>query len=189
MSIFEYAVVLLSVVLGLALTQLLTSIAVLLRAGRRVRWSVTYCMWLVLTLTLVLDMWTSLWLLKGQASWSIGILVFALFQCSSIYLLAHLMTPETAGESEVDLWDYHRANRRLYLAPVIAYDIGGILMNLLVLPPSALVSISTWAFVVPVTLVLLLAWWLSGAWVQRLAAGFMLAVMLVYFTFFFSSIG
>lgn len=189
MSIFEYVMVLLSVVLSLALTQLLTSIGALLRAGARVRWSVTYGMWLVLTLMLVLDMWTSLWLLHDRQQWNIGTLVFVLFQCSSIYLLAHLMTPESTGEGEIDLWDYHLRHRRLYLAPVIAYDFAGIIMNLVVLPASALVSMSTWVFVVPVTVLLVLAWWLPNAWVQRVATGAMLAAMLVYFAFFFSSIG
>jgi hypothetical protein len=194
MSIFEYVMVLLSVVLSLSLTQLLTTIGLLLRAGRRVRWSVTYAMWLVLTLALVFDMWTSLWLLHERQSWSLGILVFVLLQCASIYLFAYLMTPEDKGPGEsgggtIDLWDYHVRNRRLYLAPVIAYDFAGMVMNLLVLPKSVLVDLSTWVFVVPVTILLMLAWWLPHAWVQRIATAAMLGTMLVYFTFFFSSIG
>ena len=191
MSVFEYVMVLLSVVLGLALTQLLTSLAELLRAGRRVRWSLTYAMWMLLTLALVLDMWTSLWLMRDQPHWKIGTLVFVLFQCSSVFLLAHLMTPRGVadGEGQIDLWNYHLANRRLYLAPVIAYDLAGIVMNLVVLPASALVSLSTWIFIVPVTALLMFAWWLPNAWIQRLAACAMLLAMLVYFSFFFSSIG
>jgi len=189
MSIFEYVMVLLSVVLGLALTQLLINLADLLRAGERVRWSLTYATWMLLTLALVLDMWTSLWLLHEQPRWNIGVLVFVLFQCSSIFLLAHLMTPHGTGEGGTDLWEFHLANRRLYLAPVIAYDLAGIVMNLLVLPASALVSLSTWMFVVPVTILLMLAWWLPWTWLQRAATGAMLLAMLTYFAFFFSSIG
>jgi hypothetical protein len=190
MSVFEYVMVLLSVVLSLALTQLLLSLAELVRAGRKVRWSATYVMWMLLTLALVLDMWTSLWLLRDQTRWHIGTLVFVLFQCSSIYLLAHLMTPREAEvEAGIDLWDFHLRNRRLYLAPVIAYGLAGIVMNLVLLPASQLVNISTWIFVVPVTVVLVIAWWRPEAWIQRVTTGGILAAMLVYFAFFFSSIG
>lgn len=46
MTIFEYFMVLLSVMLSLALAQLVTGIGELLRARPFVRWSFSYALWL-----------------------------------------------------------------------------------------------------------------------------------------------
>jgi hypothetical protein len=50
-------------------------------------------------------------------------------------------------------------------------------------------DIANYAFLLPVTVLLGLAWWFENVWVQRVAATTMVVLMLVYFTLFFGSIG
>ena len=59
MSIFEYFLVLFSVVLSLGLTHLATGMGELIRARRLVKWSLPHLLWVALTITSTMDLWSS----------------------------------------------------------------------------------------------------------------------------------
>jgi hypothetical protein len=188
-SIFEYVMILISVVLSLGLTQVLTGAAELVRAHGLVRWSLTYCLWLVAALAFVLDMWASMWLLHDTPRWPILSLLFSLLSASTVYLLTVLLIPSRIGDGPIDLWQFHLDNRRLTLLAALGYCVAGFVMNLLVLPPAEMGNVANFTFIVPIALALGLAWWTPNRWVQRIAPVFVVGMMVLYFAAFFESIG
>lgn len=189
MTIFEYFMVLLSVMLSLALAQLVTGVGELMRARGLVRWSFGYVLWLAIGFLLVLDWWTSLWLVRGIAHWQLITLVFLLLQASTIYLYILWLVPKAIGDAEIGLDDFVLANRRLFLIGFGGYCICGGITNATVLPPEARMDVANYAILAPMLALAGLVWWSSNRWVQWLAPLAILALMIAYFAYYFRTIG
>ena len=189
MTLFEYLMVLLSVVLSLALAQLATGFGELVRAASRVRWSAAYGLWMLLGLGLVIDLWTSLWLVRGVERWGLVTLVFMLLQCLTIYLYVLWLLPREIGEREIDLWRHLLETRGLFLAALACNLIAGAAMNLLILPPGEMGDLANFA-IIPIALLLTgLAWRLENRWLQRIVPLILVALMLLNFAVHFPTIG
>lgn len=187
MSLFEYFMVLVSVVLSLALAHLVAGLGELVRSRANVRWSVSYVLWMAVALCLVLDLWTSLWLVRDAARWNIVSVVFVLLTTVTVYLYVHWLLPRDPG-AKVDLSRYTVENRRLFLGALIAYLVSGGVMNVTILPPGAF-DLANFAFL-PVGIALVgAAWWFEACWVQRIVSAMMLVLMAIYFATFFQTIG
>lgn len=93
MSEFEYITVLLSILIGLGVTQLLSGIARLVRDGRAL-WPAWWVMVIVATLLLGnVQVWWASFIWRHQTSWTFfGYLSF-LVQPVILYLLAYLVLP------------------------------------------------------------------------------------------------
>lgn len=189
MTIFEYFMVLLSVVLSLALAQLVTGVGELIRARGAVRWSFAYVLWLVHGFMMVLDWWTSLWLVRGVASWPLVTIVFMLLQAAMISLYVLWLLPRQVSEAPIDLGDYLLANRRLFLGAFLGYCVSGGITNIMILPPEARMDIANYVTLTPALVLLALAWWSHNRWVQRIVPAALLVLMLGYFAFYFQTIG
>ncbi|MDF7775224.1 hypothetical protein P1X14_08200 [Sphingomonas sp. AOB5] len=189
MTIFEYFMVLLSVMLSLALAQLVTGAGELIRARGLVRWSFGYALWLVIGFLLVLDWRTSLWLVRGVGQWRLVTLVFMLLQASTIYLYVLWLVPKGAGDSEIDLRDYLVTNRRLFLTAFGIYCVLGWITNVMILPPEAMMDLANYATLGPALALTVLAWVTSNRWVHRLVPVAVLGMMIAYFALYFQTIG
>lgn len=117
MTPFEYLLLFAAIILGLAITDLATSIHRLLAAGRRVRWD-----WLAPMAALVafLKIVTQWWSWYGVAKIAAG-LTFEMFlgvlaASVLLFLLAAAALPDDFGEQAVDLRQYYaRVSRRYWL--------------------------------------------------------------------------
>jgi hypothetical protein len=188
MTIFEYFMVLLSVVLSLALAQLITGVGELVRARGKVRWSVTYLLWLVVTFAMIIDYWASLWLVRGIPSWTLVALVFLLLPAAMMFLSILWLLPRHIGDEPIDLAEHLLSERRLFLGALIAYFVCGGVTNVLILPPGEF-DFANFA-ILPVALMIAgSAWWSPRTWVQRAAPMVMLALLAAYFSVYFTTIG
>ena len=79
MDAFNYLWVMVSIVLGLGLTQLFAGIGNLVQIRRRVKLYWLHSLWVLLLVGLHLHMWWSFWALRGIADWSYGAFVYILF--------------------------------------------------------------------------------------------------------------
>jgi hypothetical protein len=189
MSVFEYFLILFSVVLSLALTQLITGIGELVRARPTVRWTIGYALWLTIGFSLIIDLWTSLWLVRTVPKWSLATLVFLLFQASSIFLYILWLLPRSGRQEQVDLREHALQERRLYLAAFAGYVLAGVTTNITILPKEALMDWANYTILPPALVLTALAWWLPNRWVQLLVPAALQGLMIAYFILYFPTVG
>jgi hypothetical protein len=96
---FEYLSVMISIVLGLGVTQLLTGLGQLVRARHEVRLYLPTLLWMLSLLAVHVQSWWSSFGLRNQAEWSFGTFALVLLQPMLLFLLAALLTPELDGQA------------------------------------------------------------------------------------------
>lgn len=188
MTIFEYILVLLSVILGLAVTQLATGVGELIRSRKAVTWSLPYVLWLMFCFLTILDVWASSWLLRTDARWNLLSVLLVLGISLAIYLATLWIVPRHIGDEPIDLGNYMDRERRYFLGALIAYCLLGIVVNLYLLPTGHF-DWANYYISGPFTAALLCAWWSPHRWVQLAAPVIGLALYVIYFAVYFPSIG
>jgi hypothetical protein len=117
MDAFSYLSVLLSIILGLAITQLLQGFGQMLQGRERVRWHWPSVLWMVSLLLIYVQSWWAMFGLRDVKVWTFGAFAVVLLQTILEYLLAALLVPPAAPE--VDLRAHYFAQRRPFFATLI----------------------------------------------------------------------
>jgi hypothetical protein len=105
-NLFEFLMVLVSIIVGLGLAELLTGVARLLRARGTTRY---YWVHGVLTTTIfvaLLQQWWEAWGLRAVPQWSFLALVLMLAGPTCLFLISHLLFPEVTPEVDVEEYYY-----------------------------------------------------------------------------------
>jgi hypothetical protein len=111
--------VLLSIILGLAITQILLGCRALLLARERVRFGAPTLIWCVVLLVLFAQGWWSMFGLRDHATWTFGEFAVILLQVILQYLLAAIVLPEVPATGEVDLPRHYAKQQRWFFAIAI----------------------------------------------------------------------
>lgn len=180
MSIFEYVMVLVSVVLSLGLAKVLESHAGLLQLKARVKWSATYLVWLALIILFQIDLWASLWLVHTAEVWTWPSIAGALLAAMALFYAAVLAAPRVEAEETIDLWAFHLANRRWYVGAAAAYGLIGGYLNATVL--GAHFTMANFTSILPILGLMIVVIVFSNRWIQRIVPVIILAVLLFYFS-------
>jgi hypothetical protein len=98
MDAFNYLTVMVSIVLGLGLTQLFAGIGNLVQIRRRVKRFWLHDLWVLLLIVLHLHMWWSFWGLRAVPRWNYGTFVYVLFGPAMLVIASHIIIPELLGE-------------------------------------------------------------------------------------------
>lgn len=120
MDAFTYLSVLLSIVLGLALTQILQGYRALLLARGRVRHSVTVLIWSGLLIAIVAQAWWASFGLRDRTHWDFVTFAIILAQMGLIYMGAAVVFPDMAGEGAVDLGEHWTKHHRAFFGFLLA---------------------------------------------------------------------
>lgn len=187
MTIFDYVMILLSVVISLGLARLLETHAQLMKHGRRVRWSPTYLLWLVVLLFAHIDIWASLWQVHDHARWSAADIGATLLACALLFYSAIFATPDMDGDGDIDLWAFHIDNRRRYLGALFGYMAVGAWLNVTLMREAF--STTNMTAALPTFAILTVAICIGNRWVQRLMPILTLALMAAYFARYLPAIG
>ncbi len=115
MDAFSYLSVLLSIILGLAITQVLQGIGQLLQLRSRVRSYWPWAVWMATLLLIYVQSWWAMFGLRNVALWTFGAFIVVLLQTVLEYLLAALLVPST-GEPQIDLRASYFAHERPFFA-------------------------------------------------------------------------
>jgi hypothetical protein len=91
---FSNLSVMVSIVLGLGLTQLFAGIGNLVQVRRRVKLCWLHSLWVPLLIVLHLHMWWSFWALRGVAEWTYAIFVYVIFGPGALVIASHITIPE-----------------------------------------------------------------------------------------------
>ena len=120
MDAFSYLSVLLSIILGLGLTQVLTAAGRLIRHRDRVRVHWLPLVWAAVLLVIYVQVWWSMYGLRLRGSWTFGAFTIVLAQTAALYLMAALALPEHVDEANGDLGVYFDTHHRWFFAVFLA---------------------------------------------------------------------
>ena len=103
MDAFSYLSVLLSIVIGLAITQVLQGYRSLLLSRARVRLYGPPLLWSALVLVFATQVWWASFGLEGHRNWTFVGFGVLLLQTVLLYMMAALILPDVPSEGPVDL--------------------------------------------------------------------------------------
>ena len=119
MDPFSYLSVLVSIILGLAVQQVLQGYRALILSRRRIRFYAPPLIWSVLIVAMVAQNWWASFDLAGRADWSFAVFATILGQTILIYMLAAIVLPDIPADQPIDLRDhYFREARAFFLISV-----------------------------------------------------------------------
>ena len=107
MDAFSYLSVLLSIILGLAVQQVLQGYRALILSRRRVRFYPLSIIWSVLILFIVVQHWWASFGLAERTEWSFLAFAVVLIQTGIIYMVAAIVLPDVPPTEPLDLKDHY----------------------------------------------------------------------------------
>ena len=131
MDAFSYLSVLLSIILGLAMTQILTAAGRMIRARERVTPYAPPIIWAGLLLVIDVQMWWSMFGYRTRTRWGFLEFLVILIQTIMAYMLAAVVLPEEIPAEGVRLRDYYERNSPWMFGFLIAIVVVSIIKELL----------------------------------------------------------
>lgn len=131
MSPFEYISVLLSVILGLAVTQVLQGYRSLLLSRTRVRRHWPTLIWSVLVLVFAGQSWWASFGLADREQWTFAVFLVLLVQMGLLYMLAAVILPDVPEGMDIDLPRHFEAQRRPFFATLLLLLLVSLLKDLM----------------------------------------------------------
>lgn len=106
-SAFEYTTVLISIILGLGITQILTSISEVIQDYSKVKIYWPHVIWIIFILFLHIQDWFILYQLKFLPYWSLPSIIFILLYPIVLFISARIIMPEKGDEFVHDLRSFY----------------------------------------------------------------------------------
>ena len=120
MDAFTYITVLLSIVLGLAITQVLLGFRGLILTRAKVKLYTPTLIWAVIALLVPIQAWWADFTMREHPNWTFFALLVIMLQAISIYMVAALVLPDIGGEKLVDLREHFFAHRSWFFGAQLA---------------------------------------------------------------------
>ncbi len=115
-SAFEYVTVLISIILGIGITQILTGIANLYQKIEKVKFYWPHILWISFVLTLHIQEWWVTYELKSYQPWRLPTFLFIMLYPINLFLLAKMLFPTRLKGKQIDLKIFYFKNyRRIFL--------------------------------------------------------------------------
>jgi hypothetical protein len=145
MSVFEFVTVVISLLLALAIGQLLLGVAGLVKNRGRVAPSPPLTLWLVFLFLLSLSLWWSQYDFL-DIEWTYLSFLYVVLGPTILFFLVALLVPDDPGGREVDLDRHFEAVRTVFLVLLLVYALvtwfdGPLLQGQPVLGPIGLVNV------------------------------------------------
>lgn len=131
MSEFDYLSVLISIILGLGITQLLSGLGRVVEQRRRDDLYGPSLVWFVVLLLAHIQTWWSFFALRAHGGWDFAEFLLVLLQPIGLYLLSVLALP-SAGAAPVGLKGWYFANRRAFFLLLLGCLVGSLARDLLI---------------------------------------------------------
>lgn len=123
MDSFTYISVLLSIVLGLAITQVLLGLRGLILTRAKVKLYSTTLIWAVIALLIPIQAWWADFSMRKNANWTFFALLVIMLQAISIYMITALVLPDISGENLVDLREHFFAHRTWFFGAMVCSNV------------------------------------------------------------------
>jgi hypothetical protein len=130
MEAFTHLSVQLSIILGLAITQLLQGLGQLLQGRDRVRWFWPAALWFGIALLIYVQSWWAMFGLRNVQAWTFGVFAIILLQTILEYLSAALLAPSSFGSADIDLRAHWFQQSRPFFATMVLMLLASLLKEL-----------------------------------------------------------
>lgn len=128
MDTFSYLSVLFSVVLGLALTQILQGLRTLMLARSRVVVYWPALIWTALMIIIIVQMWWSMFTMQALRDWTFAKYAVVMFQITALYLAVGVALPDAPPAGIVDMRKNYFSHARWFFC-LLALTIASTLMK------------------------------------------------------------
>ena len=120
MEAFNFLSVLLSIILGLAITQVLQGFRGILLGRAKVRLYWPVLVWGIVLLAMFVQSWWAMFGLRRVDAWTFAMFSVVLLQTIISYMLAALVFPDFTGTATIDLRQHYFEHRQWYFGFTIA---------------------------------------------------------------------
>lgn len=181
MTQHEYVFIAISIILGLAITRLLSTVAEMIRAHRHVTFHWATAVWGISVMFFILQLWWVGWELRSYAVWHFVDFFVLVIAAIFVYGAAELALPredyDISDDSELDFISHSKSLGRVSAVSMLGYFAVGPYVNIALFGNPVLPSI-----VVPIVGgALMLAIVLRPSWFEASAILFALYTMLILF--------
>ncbi|MEO7072645.1 MAG: hypothetical protein ABI300_06615 [Rhodanobacter sp.] len=184
MDAFSYLSVLLSIILGLAITQVLQGFRGLMLARDRVQGYWPCLAWAILLLVIDVQVWWAMYELRFVHEWRFVYFAVVLLQTIPLYLLSGLVMPDIHGDGRVDLRKHYYANHRWFFILLGLLLLVSILKDLVLyrhLPPALNTGFHLLFIAASVA-----GAWTSREWLHKALVPFSAVTVAVYISILFA---
>jgi len=178
--------VLISIILGLGITQLVTGLGRLIQARRRIQSYAPTLIWVALLLVIHVQTWWAMFGLRNQTHWNFIQFFIVLLQPLVLSLLAALVLPEIGPDTHVDLRANYFDQARWFFCLLVLLLVVSLVKDV-VLSGSLPSGINVGAHVVFISTSVVAAI-TQREWYHRQLAPFSIALMLAYIGVLFAQL-
>src|SRR5258708_699334 len=132
-SSFEYVTVLISIVLGLGITQILTGIARLIQKRDKLILYWPHLLWIIFILFLHVQEWWVMYELKTVMQWRLPLFLFLMAYPLTLFFFAQLIFPNKLRGKRIDLKKFYYKNFEKFFTLLIFSAILSVAYNLFIL--------------------------------------------------------
>lgn len=184
MDEFGYLSVLLSIIIGLAITQLLLGFRGLVLSRARIALYAPPIIWSATLVLIAVQSWWAMFGLREHTTWTFLQFAIVLAQTVVLYMLAGLVLPDFPGGERVDLRAHYYEHRRVFFGVAIASALVSLAKDLIIsghLPNAPNVGFHIFYIVTAVIAVAT-----AREWYHRLIAPLIFAIFCIYIAVLFT---
>jgi hypothetical protein len=153
MTPFEYVTVLISIILGLGITQIVTGIADIIHQWDKMKLYWPHGLWIVLVFVMHIHEWWLTYELKLHQSWHLASFLFLILYPIMLFVLARILFPFGSMETQNDFKVFYFGNFRKFFLIVSILVVIAILQDVWIAQRPWMESIPK--LIIPITLLTL----------------------------------
>ena len=115
MSLFEFIVGMISIILALAIAQLFVGVAELTQRRERVRFFLPHSIWVANLFLITFVHWWSLWTFR-ELSWNFAMFFYSLLGPSLMFFAATMLSPRDRSSETIDVMAHFLVIRQFFLS-------------------------------------------------------------------------
>jgi hypothetical protein len=120
MTPFEYVSVLISIILGLGISQLVTGVADIVHQWDRVKLYWPHMLWIGFIFFLHIQDWWTLYDLRNLTSWKLHTFLFTILYPINLFILARILFPFGSVDQNTDFKEFYFKNaRRIFVWAIV----------------------------------------------------------------------
>ncbi|NOT73863.1 MAG: hypothetical protein HOP08_02970 [Cyclobacteriaceae bacterium] len=132
MTPFDYVSVLISIILGLGITQIMTGVADLVHQWNKVKLYWPHLLWIVLVFILHIQEWWETYQLHDFDEWRLPTFLFLSLYPVTLFILARILFPFNVQDGPIDLKEFYYANFRKFFISTMILTVLSIASNIIV---------------------------------------------------------
>lgn len=122
LSPFEFVSVLISIILGLGITQIVTGIADIIHHWKRVKLYWPHTLWMVIIFFLHIQEWWNIYDLRTIDTWRLPTFLFISLYPINLFILARLLFPaHSHNDIELDYKDFYLTNYKKFFVVIVCF--------------------------------------------------------------------